>query len=69
VSECVCVCVWGGGGDNIDTTPIIKNKKTLIDASMEVGLVANAEKTKYVLLSRNQNAGKNHDTETANRSF
>jgi hypothetical protein len=30
---------------------------TLIDASKEVGLEVNTEKTKYMLLSRHQNAG------------
>jgi hypothetical protein len=37
-------------GDNIDT--IKKSTQTLIDASLEV----NTEKTKYMLLSRHQNA-------------
>jgi hypothetical protein len=41
--------------DNIDI--IKKNKETLIDASKEVGLEVNAEKTHYMLLSRHQNAG------------
>jgi retron-type reverse transcriptase len=41
-------------GDNIDT--IKKNMETLIDASKEVCLEANTEKTKYRLLSRHQNA-------------
>jgi hypothetical protein len=36
-------------GGNIDT--IKKNAETLIDASKEVGLEINAEKTKYMLLS------------------
>jgi retron-type reverse transcriptase len=36
--------------DNIDT--IKKNTETLIYASKEVGLKINAEKTKYMLLSR-----------------
>jgi hypothetical protein len=31
---------------------------TLIDASKEIGLEVNAEKTKYMLLSRHKNAGK-----------
>jgi hypothetical protein len=41
-------------GDNIDT--INKNTETLIDASKEVGLEVNVEKTKYVLVSRDQNS-------------
>jgi hypothetical protein len=43
-------------GDNIDTTN--KNTETLIHASEEVGLEINVEKTKYMLLSRQQNVGK-----------
>jgi hypothetical protein len=54
-------------GDNIDT--LKKIEQTLIDASMEVGLEVNTEKTKYMLLSRRQNAGQNHDIKTANRCF
>jgi hypothetical protein len=54
-------------GDNIDT--IEKNTETLIDASKEVGLEINIEKTKYMLLSRHQNAGQNRDIEIANRWF
>jgi hypothetical protein len=42
-------------GDNIDT--VKKNTETLIDASKEVGLEINIEKTKYMLLSRHQNVG------------
>jgi hypothetical protein len=37
-------------GDSIDT--IKKNTETLIDASKEVGLEINVEKTKNMLLSR-----------------
>jgi hypothetical protein len=53
-------------GDNIDT---IKNTENLIDASMEVGLEINVEKTKYTLLSRQQNVGRNRDIKIATRSF
>jgi hypothetical protein len=54
-------------GDNTDT--IKKNTETLIDASKEVGLEINIEKTKYMLLSRHQNVGRNQDIKIANRSF
>jgi hypothetical protein len=54
-------------GDNIDT--IKKNTQTLIDASKEVGLKVNAEKTKYKLLFHHQNGVQNHYIETTNRSF
>jgi hypothetical protein len=48
--------------DNIDT--IEKNTETLIDASKEVGLEVNVEKTKYMLLFRHQNAGQNRGIKT-----
>jgi hypothetical protein len=54
-------------GDNIDT--INKNTQTLIDVSKEVGLEVNVEKTKYMLVSRNQNSGQNREIKIANRSF
>jgi hypothetical protein len=40
-----------------------------LDASREVGLVVNTEKTKYMLLSRDQNAGQSYDIKIANRCF
>jgi hypothetical protein len=54
-------------GYNIDT--LKKSTETLIDASKEVGLEINVEKTKYMLLPRHQNVGQNRDIETANKSF
>jgi hypothetical protein len=51
--------------NNIDI--IKKNTKTLIDASKEVGLEVNTEKTKYMLLSHQQNAGQNYDVKIGNR--
>jgi hypothetical protein len=51
-------------GDNIDT--VKRNTQTLTDAGKEVGLEVNTEKTKYMLLSRHQNAGQNHDMKVAN---
>jgi hypothetical protein len=54
-------------GGNIDT--IKKNTETLIVASKEVRLEVNTEKTKHMLLSRHQNAGRNHNIKIANRCF
>jgi hypothetical protein len=53
--------------DNIDD--IKKNAETLIDATKEVDLEINVEKTKYMMLSHHQNAGQNRDVKIANRSF
>jgi hypothetical protein len=47
----------------------MKNTETLIDASIEVDLEINVEKTKYILLSRQQNVGQNRNIKIANRSF
>jgi hypothetical protein len=48
---------------------IKKNTQTLIDASKEVGLEVNAEKSKCMLLSHHQNSGQNHDIKIGNRCF
>jgi hypothetical protein len=52
-------------GDNIDT--INKNTQTIIDASKKVGLEVNVEKTKYILVSWDQNAGQNRKIKIRNR--
>jgi hypothetical protein len=48
---------------------INKNTKTLIDASKDVGLEVNVEKTKYMLVPWDQNAGQNWEIKIANRSY
>jgi hypothetical protein len=40
---------------------------SLIDASKEVGLEVNVERTKYILVSRDQNAGQNREIKIGNR--
>jgi hypothetical protein len=54
-------------GNNIYTTN--KNTKALTDARKEVGLEINVKKTKYMSLSRHQNANQNCDIKIANRLF
>jgi hypothetical protein len=49
--------------------PYRKNTKALLDASKEVGLGMNPEKTKYMLVSRCQKAGQRHSIKIVNRSF
>jgi hypothetical protein len=51
----------------IDTIKI--NRETLIDLGMEFGLEVKTEKTKYMLLSRQQNAEQKYDIKIANTSF
>jgi hypothetical protein len=48
---------------------IKKNTEALVVASKEIGLEVNAEKTKYVVMSRDQNAGQNHNIKIDNKSF
>jgi hypothetical protein len=54
-------------GYNIDT--INKITQTLIDASKEVGLEVNVEKTKNMLVSRDQNAGQHREIKIGNKSL
>jgi hypothetical protein len=48
---------------------IKKNAEDLVIASKETGLEVNAEKTKYMIMSRNQNAGQNPNIKRDNKSF
>jgi hypothetical protein len=46
-----------------------KLAEDLVIASKEVGLEVKAEKTKYMVMYRNQNAGQNHNIKADNKSF
>jgi hypothetical protein len=48
---------------------IKKNTEALVVASKEIGLEVNAEKTKYMVMSRSQKAGQNHNIKIDNKSF
>jgi hypothetical protein len=54
-------------GDNKDI--IKRNTQTFIDASKEVGLEENAEKTKYMLLSRHQNVCQYHNIKICSKQI
>jgi hypothetical protein len=53
--------------DNIGN--INKNTDSLIGVSKDVGLEVNVEKTKYMLVSGDQNAGQTREIKVGNRSF
>jgi hypothetical protein len=48
---------------------IKKNAEGLVIASKEIGLEVNAEKTKYTVMSQNQNARHNHNIKIDSKSF
>ena len=54
-------------GRNIHT--IKENAESLVVASKKIGLEVNADKTKYMVMSRDQNLGRSHSMKTDNSSF
>jgi hypothetical protein len=51
------------------TRTIKKNTEALVDANKEIGLEVNADKTKYMVMSRDQNAGRSHNIKIDNISL
>jgi len=54
-------------GGSIHTTK--KNAEALVVASKETGLEVNADRTKYIVMSRDQDAGRSHSIKTDNSSL
>ena len=54
-------------GGSIHT--VKENLETLVVASKETGLEVNSDKTKYMVMSRDQNAGRSHNIKIENSSF
>ena len=46
-----------------------QNAEALVVSSKETGLEVNADKTKYMVMSRDQNAGRSHNLKIENSSF
>jgi hypothetical protein len=57
------------GWEKTNKDTMKKNTEALLDASKEVGLEVNPEKTKYMLMSRSQKTRQKHSLKIANRSF
>ena len=54
-------------GGSVHTTK--QNAEAFVVASKETGLEVNADKTKYMVMSRDQNVGRSHSMKTDNSSF
>ena len=54
-------------GGSIHT--VKENAEALIVASKEIGLEVNTDKTKFIVMSRDQNAGQSHSTKIDNNYF
>jgi hypothetical protein len=54
-------------GDSVST--IKQKSETLIEASMDIGLEINAEKTKYMIMSRHPNSRQNRNIRIAKELF
>jgi hypothetical protein len=54
-------------GDSVNT--IKENSETFLEDSRDIDLEINAEKTKYMIMSRHPNSGQNQNIRIANELF
>jgi len=62
--RCQKVNILGGS-----TRAVKENAEALVVAAKKIGLEVNAAKTKYMVMSRDQNAGRTHSMKIDNSSF
>ena len=55
------VNILGGGGGGVTYCKERKKKESWVVVSKEVGREVNADKTKQMVMSRDQNAGRSHN--------
>ena len=53
----------------VEVYVIQRKTQTLVDDSKEMGLEVHTDNTTYMAMSRDQNAGQNHNIKTDNKSF
>jgi hypothetical protein len=58
------LCIFGGSKQTVK-----KNTQASVVASKEIGEEENDEKTKYMVMSQDQYAGRNHNIKIGNKSF
>ena len=58
------VNILGGGIHTLK-----ENAEALVPATREIGLEVSADKTKYMVMSQDQNAGRNHSVRIDNSTF
>ena len=64
------VSVWKSKGIyNLIYTLYIPLSEALVAATREIGLEVSADKTKYMVVSRDQNAGRNHSVRIDDNTF
>ena len=53
----------------VEAKVLLKNAEALVVSTKETGLEVNADKTKYMVMSRDKNAGQSHSMNTDNTSI
>jgi hypothetical protein len=56
--------IWGRSVNTVE-----ENAEVLVAATKKIGLEVNADKTKYIVMSRDQNAGQSHGVKIDNSSI